>query len=601
MIADMNVIKERKSERLMQRLSTTFRRACQSTAFLATLALTVPGDATESDPSALAILEAMVASGVLSQEQADIILADARARDAARAAENAPPPLPEGAKRVVYVPEIVKQELREEIKEEVLAEAERDNWAAPNTHPEWSERITFSGDIRARYELIDLDENNVVFDASGNAVALFPDFNAINQSDSGATLDSDAGYLLSALTPERNVNQDRDRARIRARLGLDARLPEGFSTGIRLATGSSNSPVSTNQSLGGSGGNFSNYEIWLDRAFIRWDAFDEEAFDREDIGLNLTVGRFENPFFSTDLTWDRDVNFDGVAISGSYQLTEEFRPFLTLGAFPIFNGDFNFSSAEVTKTASENKWLYGIQGGADWSPLEDLGIKFGAAFYYFDNVEGRLSSPCPDAQFSDGSCDTDELRPSFAQTGNTYMALRDVSPIVAVGTEDAFQFFGLASEFQELAFTTRVDYDGFDPLRVSLDGEFVANIAFDEDETGAEAVNNFGPGLNGADPQFEGGNIGYQIGITIGSREFAERWDWTTNFTYKYLESDAVVDAFTDSDFGGGGTNLEGFIVGGGLVLAPGVWADARWISADNVDGNRFSADTFQANLSARF
>ncbi|WP_375595214.1 putative porin [Algihabitans albus] len=588
----------------MQRLPRTLRRACLSTVFLATLATALPSHANQSDPSALAILEAMVASGVLSQEQADAILVDARARDAARAAESAPPPLPEGAKRVVYVPEIVKQELREEIKEEVLAEAERENWAAPNTHPEWSERITISGDIRARYEVIDLDDGNVVLDALGNPVPLFPDFNAINQSSSGVRVfGTGAGnddFLLDAFAPERNVNQDRHRARIRARLGLDARLPEGFSTGLRLATGSSNAPVSTNQSLGSSGGNFSNYEIWLDRAFIRWDAFDEEAFDREDIALSLTVGRFENPFFATDLIWDSDLNFDGAAISASYEVAEGFRPFLTLGAFPIFNGNFNFSSADAVKTASNNKYLYGIQGGADWSPMEDLGIKFGAAFYYFDNVEGRLSSPCPEFGSSGGSCDTDELRPSFAQTGNTYMALRDVSPVTDLGNP-AFQFFGLASDFQELALTTRVDYDGFDPLSVSFTGEFVANLAFDESENAEEAVNNFGPSINGAEPEYEGGNIGYQLGITVGSQEFAERWDWTANFTYKYLETDAVVDAFTDSDFGLGGTNLEGFIVGGGVVLAPNVWADARWISADNINGNNFSADTFQANLSARF
>ncbi len=588
----------------MQRLPRTLRRACLSTVFIATLATALPSHANQSDPSALAILEAMVASGVLSQEQADAILVDARARDAARAAESGPPPLPEGAKRVVYVPEIVKQELREEIKEEVLAEAERENWAAPNTHPEWSERITISGDIRARYEVIDLDDGNVVFDALGNPVPLFPDFNAINQSSSGVRVfGTGAGnddFLLDAFAPERNVNQDRHRARIRARLGLDARLPEGFSTGLRLATGSSNAPVSTNQSLGSSGGNFSNYEIWLDRAFIRWDAFDEEAFDREDIALSLTVGRFENPFFATDLIWDSDLNFDGAAVSGSYEVVEGFRPFLTLGAFPIFNGNFNFSSADAVKTASNNKYLYGIQGGADWSPMEDLGIKFGAAFYYFDNVEGRRSSPCPDSQFSGGSCDTDELRPSFAQTGNTYMALRDVTPVTDLGNP-AFQFFGLASDFQELALTTRVDYDGFDPLSVSFSGEFVTNLAFDESENAEEAVNNFGPAINGAEPEYEGGNIGYQLGVTVGSQEFAERWDWTANFTYKYLETDAVVDAFTDSDFGLGGTNLEGFIVGGGVVLAPNVWADARWISADNINGNNFSADTFQANLSARF
>jgi hypothetical protein len=46
-----------------------------------------------------------------------------------------------------------------------------------------------------------------------------------------------------------------------------------------MATGGNNAPVSTNQTLGstnsgngGQGGNFSKYDLWLDRAFIKYEA-----------------------------------------------------------------------------------------------------------------------------------------------------------------------------------------------------------------------------------------------------------------------------------------------------------------------------------------
>ena len=570
----------------MYKANNTMRPVLRSAAALIALAVATPALATTPQPSTLSLLEAMVAHGVISQDKADEIVADARARDAARADEGvdagAIPPLPEGARRVVYVPEIVKQELREEIKQEVLAEAERDNWAAPNTHPEWAERVSVFGDVRARYERVEFP--------AGNVTGVSPDFDAINGGD-GARLVAASGYLLDQFTPELNVDEDRARVRIRARLGVDATLGSGFSAGVRLASGSSNSPVSTNQSLGASGGNFSKYEIWLDRAFINWDAV---AVERG--GLGFTVGRFANPFFATDLLWDVDLGFDGVAAMGRYQVADGLTPFLTAGAFPVFNGDFNFSSYRTDKTPNANKWLYAVQGGTTWTPADDLELTLAAAYYHFDGVQGRLSSPCQDAFSADGACDTDETRPSFAQKGNSYMALRDLSPITDLGILDAYQYYGLAADFRQLAVTAGLDYTGLGPLSLRVKGEFVKNLAFDEADVAARAVNNFGGG-----DSFQGGDIGYLGRATLGSLQFAGLWDWYAGVTYRYLESDAAVDAFTDSDFGLGGTNLKGFIVDGGLMLAANVWASARWMTADNIDAIPFSVDVFQANLSARF
>ncbi|MDP4360754.1 putative porin, partial [Escherichia coli] len=82
--------------------------------------------------------------------------------------------------------------------------------------------------------------------------------------NTGSPFDTNFGSLGNLgtaipLYPTYNVTQDRDRARLRARLGMDVDLYDGFWGGIRIATGDSNSPVSFNQSLGGSGGNFSKY------------------------------------------------------------------------------------------------------------------------------------------------------------------------------------------------------------------------------------------------------------------------------------------------------------------------------------------------------
>src|SRR4029077_12560582 len=53
---------------------------------------------------------------------------------------------------VHYVPEIVKRELRDEIRQEVLEQAREENWANPRTFPTWVSRITPFADVRLRYD-----------------------------------------------------------------------------------------------------------------------------------------------------------------------------------------------------------------------------------------------------------------------------------------------------------------------------------------------------------------------------------------------------------------------------------------------------------------
>ncbi|SEH32936.1 putative porin [Magnetospirillum fulvum] len=573
------------------------RRGLTLAVSLLALATAMPTAAAEtSQPSTSSMLEEMVATGIISQQQADKILNGARARDAAKAASGESAPLPDGTKRVTYVPETVKQQISQDVQNKVMAQAKAENWAAPNTHPEWTERIRLKGDIRGRYE--------GDYYPSGNIPGMI-NFNAMNSSGPvkvfgpGST-NAGVPYLDNYSTYD--VDQNRERFRLRARLGVEADLGDDFTTGMRIATGDGNSPVSTNQSLGGSGGNFSKYQIWLDRAFIHWDAVKDR-----DMALGITAGRFDNPFFGTDLVWDDDLGFDGIAASGRYEVATGVTPFVTIGAFPVYNTDLNFSSNQDSKQVSKDKWLLGLQGGTDWKPTKDTGVKIGAAYYYYKDINGKLSSPCditdPDGSgttSSKVSCDTDLSRPSFAQKGNTYMALRDLSATPYNGVTvpvnaPAYQYYGLATGFHELTLTGRLDYDGFEPIRVTVDGEYVKNLAFNKNKIAAKALNNNETG------SFEGGDTGYLMRLTVGKPKLAERWDWSVNLAYKYLESDAVVDGLTDSDFGMGGTNLKGTILGGSLALGKNVWTGLRWMSADSISGAPYSVDTVQADISARF
>jgi hypothetical protein len=77
--------------------------------------------------------------------------------------------------------------------------------------------------------------------------------------------------------------------------------------------------------------------------------------------------------------------------------------------------------------------------------------------------------------------------------------------------------------------------------------------------------------------------------------------DWQLALTYRYLERDAVLDAFTDSDFHLGGTNSKGFIVGGQYGLSKSTSLSARWLSSQEITGLPLSINTLQLQFNAKF
>jgi hypothetical protein len=495
---------------------------------------------------------------------------------------------PDDTVRVTYIPEVVKKQMRDEIKQEVMEQAREENWAAPRTFPDWVSRFKLFGDIRVRFE-------GLYYPSGNDNTGAFPNFNAIN---TGPPFDVSG----SQFAPQLNVDKQRNRFRIRARLGIEANLGDGFTAGIRGATGESDSPVTENQTLGvannAQGGNFSRYALWLDRAFLRYEIGGTPQCD-----LTLTAGRFDNPFFSTRMIWADDLGFDGFALQGHYQILKGFTPFITLGVFPVFNTDLNFATNNPSKFNSEDKWLYAGQIGANWRISRDFNIKFGFAYYNFDNIQGKLSTPFVPLTSSDAG-DTDDSRPAFAQKGNTYMALRRILATAQnnFGTINQFQYFGLATPFRELAFTGQLDFSRFEPFHLAINGEWVTNLAFNRSNIDPLAVNNRGPTQsNGSPGAFAGGNTAWLIGFKLGSPVLLKRWDWNLFFDYRYVESDAVVDGFCDSDFGGGGTNLKGYEVGGSLALSPNVWLSLRWMSANQVSGPQYKNDIIQVDVNGRF
>jgi hypothetical protein len=555
-----------------------------------------PGPQTEPSPTTsvtLNLLRLMVAKKLISEEEAAGLIAQAtQEAELAKANQLEDATLMAGTEddvRVTYIPENVKQQMREDIKQEVLEQAREERWAAPNSAPEWTERMNWFGEIRLRGRM------DLLEDRGNDNTGAFPDFNAIN---TGPPFDT-AGTQFS---PQHNVDQDRTIFQLLARLGLQASLGEGWYVGVGFGTGENNSPVTLNQGLGTAnnrqGGNFSKYDLWLDRAFIRY-----EIGSGLGDNLNLLLGRYDNPFFSTEMMWDEDLGFDGLALKGRKTFGDGASFFGTAGIFPLFNTDLNFAANQPAKFKSTDRYLYGAQAGLNFKLSDRVTGRLGAAWHHFQDIEGRLSTPYVPLTPEDAG-DTDNTRPSFAQRGNTYRPLRAIIPTVDnnFGTINQWQYYGLASKFSDINVTARVDIDVWEPYRFSFIADYVRNVAWDEAAINAVAVNNRGasPGA-GQIGAYEGGNNAFKVRTEFGKPRLEKARDWRAWLDYRYVESDAMPDAFTDSDFGGGGTNFQGFSMGAQMALSQRVWLGARWMSTTEIAGPPLRMDILMFDITASF
>ena len=65
-------------------------------------------------------------------------------------------------------------------------------------------------------------------------------------------------------------------------------------------------------------------------------------------------------------------------------------------------------------------------------------------------------------------------------------------------------------------------------------------------------------------------DVGYSFGIKVGNAKAPRTWQ--ISWAYQDIGADALIGAFNDSDFGGGGTDATGHLLKGKYILAE------RWI-----------------------
>lgn len=503
------------------------------------------------------LLQALVERGVITREQAQGMVTAAQekaATDAAAelAAKTEQEKAESGAIRVPYIPEIVREQIRKEVlaeltpalTKEVVAEATTQD-VLRSALPDWAQRMRWYGDMRVRGQGDQFAADNVQ-----NA---YVDFLTVN--DRGGI--GKAGVAALA-----NTSEDRQRLRMRARLGAEVDLGYGWTTALRLATGNLRDPVSTNQTLGNTAG---RYQVGVDQAYVRWSGQSDTARQT----FTTALGRVANPWVSTDLIWDQDLTFEGVTANYRYSIARDDlysrNVFVTAGAFPL----------QEVELSPHDKWLFGAQSGIEWQTVAGHRLRAAAAYYGYANISGERNLP--------DSTLTDFTAPGYLQRGNTLFDIRN-------DTDPATNLFALAADFRIVDITAGVDWR-LSPLhRLSFTASAVRNIGYDRSKIVARTGFDVAPRTKG-----------YQGEIAVGHSRMTVAGAWRATLGYRYLERDAVLDAFTDSDFRLGGTDVKGFTLGVDYAFTPRVQMRMRYLSGNEIDGPPLGIDVLQLDLSAQF
>lgn len=523
----------------------------------------------------MAEMKAQIADEIRRQVQAELAAAgvsapSAQSGTAANAGEAAAPG--DKAKgrvvRVPYISESTKREIREQLKSEVLAQSKEERWGNPGALPEWLDRISFEGDIRLRMDSFHLAKDNTPAGAANNV------------SGTGMTRGADLVGANGNIAGVPNVNTQEDftRTRLRFRFGAQAKISDTVSAGFRIATGNTSGPTSTNQTMGQG---FNKYSLVLDRGYVTLQPTS---------WLSLTGGRIANPFFSTDLVWADDLSFEGLAAHLSHALTPRLTAFATIGWFPLRTDN---------PLQSTSRDLTGIQAGVKWQLAPKTDLKLAAAIYDYHGMEGALEDNGRYGPPSASDYGTRYEYPNgLRQRGNTLF----IANALADTNYQSTTYWGLASGFQELNLTGSLDIANFDPVHVVLTGDYVKNLAFDRNKMSLRT---------GSSVQ-DGKDSGFLGKVSIGHVNMTKLGDWNVSMAYRWLGSDAVLDAFTNSDFGMGGTNNKGYILGGSYGIAKNTWLSARWLSSQLIDSmapkttstatsTKLSVDLLQVELNSRF
>ncbi len=259
------------------------------------------------------------------------------------------------------------------MRQEVLAQAKAERWAATaQAAPGWVNNVRLTGDFRFR------SASDLYSKTNSNQIVNVPEFNATGPHD----ITSGAPFAVPLLN---GTNDRLSKLQLRARIGIEATIADHFQVGFQLASGDTPGPISTNATLMGG---LRKRDVWLQLAYAKGEPIP---------GVTAWVGRFDNPLTSTDLMYDPDLAFDGVAgelnIAKILGHNDDYMFAIRGGAFPLEPGDDNFPSRAFSKRNFRDQYIFSGQVELGKRFAGGIETRVAAAYHNFTYLRGHVSDP----------------------------------------------------------------------------------------------------------------------------------------------------------------------------------------------------------------
>jgi len=109
----------------------------------------------------------------------------------------------------------------------------------------------------------------------------------------------------------------------------------------------------------------------------------------------------------------------------------------------------------------------------------------------------------------------------------------------------------LGCRIPELNITSTFDVGFWDPIHLVFLADYVKNVGFNRSDVAmlTEILTSRHQRT-------------VSVGLSVGHPIMRQKGDWKVYGYYRYLQADAVMDAYTDDNFHLGGTNARGWILG---------------------------------------
>ncbi len=358
----------------------------------------------------------------------------------------------------------------------------------------------------------------------------------------------------STLVTNPNDAQQRNRARYRVRLGLRGTLVNDFFFGLRLET--SASPRSTNVTFGDDSGPFGKTSdaAYIGQAYLGYSGFRD---------IRLTAGRMPNPFVTTSMVWDGDLNPEGLA----QQYKHTFNLSFGGGGGTVERESYSKDGKSYTASATSEPTRMTI----------DVFANFGQFIYDDNNPENPIGNPAVSGgqrvPENDAYLLGWQVGAKFNFTKDIYFQLAPTIYNYTGYGNDFNTLFSGDPSFRVGNTTTNLNQTGINSLLVF---NMPAEFGFKVGETPVKIFSDFAVNLDAEDraraaghPDMDDERYAYQVGAQIGKIKAAR--DWQLAAYYQHVEQYALDPNLVDSDLFDSRVNMEGFAVQAGYAIGDAV------------------------------